>query len=229
MPRHCLYKYYTERRWAEDFLDGKLLFRSLSYFRDYEDTEVREDRNEGTALFRPQGGLVLNNQTQGNTVNLPNHTFRSSVKQEEIFIFCTSRFNSDEIQKRFEAVVYIEIMNIKVFCERIEKALPLGAKFPERAGRSAQIGRHVEYYSESEGGNPRWALPEVIATSKLKSYAWQNEFRLVFSLTDALDFENVSLSIVHESNAREVPKPSEHHHYLVESQPLRDICRLHEV
>ena len=35
---------------AERFLDGEILFRSLSYFRDYEDSEVRGDRNEDRDL-----------------------------------------------------------------------------------------------------------------------------------------------------------------------------------
>jgi hypothetical protein len=71
-------------------------------------------------------------------------------------------------------------------------------------------------------------LPEVIATSKLDSYAWQDEYRLVFSLTDALEFENVNTSLVHRNNAREAPKPAEHHSYHVKAQSLRGICLLHE-
>ena len=35
-------QYFSECQWAERFLDGEILFRSLSYFRDYEDSEVRE-------------------------------------------------------------------------------------------------------------------------------------------------------------------------------------------
>ena len=42
-------KYFSERQWAERFLDGEILFRSLSYFCDYQDNEGG-DRNE--ALFR---------------------------------------------------------------------------------------------------------------------------------------------------------------------------------
>src|SRR5260221_9278887 len=49
----------NERRWADEFLDGNFLFRSLSYFRDYEDKNVREDQNEGNAIFRPEGGLIV--------------------------------------------------------------------------------------------------------------------------------------------------------------------------
>jgi hypothetical protein len=54
-----------------EFLDGKLRFRSLSYFRDYEDEQVRGDKNEGKMVFSPEGGLALNNQTQGYTSTIP--------------------------------------------------------------------------------------------------------------------------------------------------------------
>ncbi len=63
MPRHRLYKYFSERKWADAFLEGNLLFRSLAYYRDYEDAEIRGDYNEGTMLYRPVEGLVVNNQT----------------------------------------------------------------------------------------------------------------------------------------------------------------------
>jgi hypothetical protein len=227
MAQHSLFKYYNERRWADEFLDGKLLFRSLSYFRDVEDKNVREDQNEGNAVFRPEGGLVINNETRGTTLTLPGYAFESRVKQNEIFVFCMSRSLTDELRKRFGAVVCIEIMEVGVFCSRIEAAMPPAARFPPQAGRRpARIGRRVEYYREAENGNPRWALPDRIATSKLDSYAWKNEFRLVFSLTDALEFEKVDTRVVHQSNPREPPKPDEHYSYLVNAQSLCDICRV---
>lgn len=216
--RHRLYKYYSDRKWAEAFLDGELLFRSLSYFRDYEDKNVRGDQNEGTAIFRPEGGLIINNQTQGKTFTLPRHAFQSAANQDEIFVFCASRSHTDELRGKFEAVVCVEILKIRTLCERIKAALPPNATFR---------GGLVEYYQETEGGSPRWALPDKIATSKFDSYAWQDEYRLVFCLTDALGFEKAGLRLV-QDNAREAPKPAEHHDYLVKARSLRDICRLHE-
>jgi hypothetical protein len=224
--RHSLYRYYSDRKRAEAFLDGELLFRSLSYFRDYEDKNVRGDQNEGTAIFRPEGGLIINNQTQGKTFTLPRHAFESAANQEEIFVFCASRSLTDELRIKFEAVVCVEILKIRTFCERIEAALPPKATFPGRPGQT-RIGQRVEYYQETEGGSPRWALPDKIATSKLDSYAWQDEYRLVFCLTDALGFEKADLRLV-QDHAREAPKPAEHHEYPVRARSLRDICRLHE-
>ena len=67
----------------------------------------------------------------------------------------------------------------------------------------------------------------MIATSKLDSYAWQNEYRLVFSLTDALGFEKVTTRLV-RGKVQGAPKLTEHHQYPVKARKLQDICRLHE-
>ncbi len=190
------------------------MFRSLAYFRDYEDQNVRGDRAEGTAIYRPEGGLVVNNLTQKTTFTLPDHAFASTANQEEIFVYCLSRSLTDDLRERFEAVVCVEIRDIGAFCRRIEAALPPEATFPGSPGRP-RIGRRVDYYLETESGNPRWALPDMIAASKSKAYAWQDEFRLIFCLTDALKF--VDLRLV-QNTLRETPKPAEHR-----------ICQIHDL
>jgi hypothetical protein len=81
-------------------------------------------------------------------------------------------------------------------------------------------------YQETEAGNPRWALPDAIATSKLDAYRWQDEYRLVFSLTNALSFENVNLRIVVGSASR-VASPAEHHKHDVHASNPKDIAILH--
>jgi hypothetical protein len=215
---HSLFKYFSERHWADAFLEGQVLFRSLSYFRDYEDQEIRGDRNEGVSIFRPEGGLTINNITQGKTVVLRNHAFESTTNQDEIFVFCASKSLNDELRERFKAIACVEILNIKALCERVKGALPTNANF---------WGRQVEYYDHTEGGNPRWALPEKIAVSKLRCYAWQREYRLVFCLTDALDFENVKLQLVTDES-REISKRAEYPKRTVSLSSLSDICRLHE-
>ena len=223
--RHSLYRYFDQRKWAEAFLDGGLRFRSLSYYRDYEDNNVRGDRNEGTAIYRPEEGLIVTNHTQGTTTTLP-YSFQSGANQQEIFVYCLSRSLSDELRKEFEAVACVEILNTERFCTIIEASLPPEAKFPESLGRS-RIGHRVEYYKKTEGGNRRWALPDVIAISKLDTYSQQDEYRLVFSLTDALGFEKVATRLV-RNDAIVAPQPAEHRYYDLRTRSLRDICRLHE-
>jgi hypothetical protein len=118
--RHSLYKYFANRKWADAFLNGEVLFHSLAYFRDYEDEGVRQDKNEGTAVFRPVDGLLINNHTQGTTFKLPGYAFESKASQEEILVFCASRSLSDDLYKRFKAVVCVEILRIPTLCERIK-------------------------------------------------------------------------------------------------------------
>jgi hypothetical protein len=105
--------------------------------------------------------------------------------------------------------------------------MPNRASFGGRAGHK-KIGQHVEYYEVTEVGNRRWALPDVIASSKLDSYRWQDEFRLVFSLTDALDFEKVQPRIV-QGISKRTPNSAEHHSHLLKIGRVSDIAILHKV
>jgi hypothetical protein len=143
------------------------LFRSLAYFRHYEDEDIRRDQKEGVAVYLPEGGLVVTNLTQGTRFTLPGYAFESSVKREQIFVYCMSGLLSDQLRDKFGAVVCVEIKDIRTFCRRIEAALP-HATFPEVRGRK-RIGTWVDYYDETKGGNPRWALPDKIATSKSRA------------------------------------------------------------
>ncbi|HXN64426.1 MAG TPA: hypothetical protein VN862_03775 [Candidatus Acidoferrales bacterium] len=213
-----MYKYFTDRKWADAFLDGEVFFHSLAYFRDYEDECVRKDSHEGTSVFRPTDGLVINNHTRRRAFTLTGYAFESTANQEEIFVFCASRSFTDELRSKFQAVACVEIRRPATFCERLTKALPASATI--RAGR-------VEYYDPSEGPGTRWALPDQTAMSKFNNYKWQDEFRIVFCLTDALKFEHAALRLV-KDNPEQNPERSEHREYSAKLRNLRDICRLHE-
>ena len=227
MRRRSLYKYFTEKKWADAFLNGEVLFRSLAYFRDYEDKCVRSDQNEGVSVHQPEGGLIVNDLTHGATFTIAEHAFESTAKQEEIFIFCVSRSLSDEMRERFGAVACVEIFDTRTFCNRIETALlPFRASFPGCPGQK-HIGHRVTYYKKTDAVGPRWALPDMIAKSKLYDYKWQQEFRLIFSRTDALEFENVSLCLSPD-NAEKPRNPVEHQSFPLTVR-LSDICHLHDL
>jgi hypothetical protein len=162
--------------------------------------------------------LEIQNQTQGTDFVLP-MAFESNVKASEIFVYCLSQTFSDSIVKEFGAVACVEITQIGALCSRIKSALPAKATF--KAGK-------VDYYPQIQGGNPRWALPDNIGTSKLDCWASRDEYRFVFSLTGALDFEKVGLRLVERKN-RPAPKPEGHSKYLLETRSLADICVLHDV
>lgn len=214
--QHSLYKYFIERRWADAFLDGEILFRSLAYFRDYEDENVRKDGNEGNSVFRPSGGLLITNHTKGTQFTMPEWAFESTANQEEILVFCASRSLTDELRQRFGAAACVEILKIPTLCERIKRVLPADTTF---------FARRVDYYDDCEGPEERWALPDLIATSKFRSYQWQNEFRIIFCETDALGFEKGATRLI-KRVAEDPAKLAEHRQHLLKAGSLRDICKL---
>jgi hypothetical protein len=216
IPR-VLFKFYDERKWAERFLAGELLCRSVSYYRDRED-EIRGDKTEGCSEYSPQGGLEINNITQGTSFWIPNSTMLSAVKQDEIFAFCMST-SSDALVANQLGNTFVEILNGPEFVRRLKAALPENATFFSRA---------VEYYDARSPPGARWAVPEFISTAKQRSptYVSQAEYRLVFSLTDALQFQKVALSI-NTGNAQPTPRRNSYPNYMIKVGDLTDICRLH--
>jgi hypothetical protein len=216
--RHRLFKYYSERKWAEAILDGEIFFRALSFFRDYEDANIRKDQNEGVSSYHPPFGLVGYNHTQGRSFILPHHAFESSARANEIFVFCASTVFGETLRARFDAVTCVEILKIREFCDRIKAALPLTSTF---------FARRVKYYKPTDPPEARWALPDLIATSKFDAYAWQSEYRFVFSLTDALNFEKVT-TVLRSDQATPDANAMEHPTYSIKTCSLRDICRLRE-
>ena len=213
-----LFKFYDERRWAERFLAGELLCWSVSYYRDRED-EIRGDKNEGCSEYRPQGGLTINNITQGTTFCIPNSAMLSAVKQDEIFAFCVST-SSDAVVANQLGNIFVEILDGPEFVRRVRAALPEKATFFSRA---------VEYYEASIPPGPRWAVPEFISTAKQWSptFVSQAEYRLIFSLTDGLQFEQVELNIT-TGQAQPTLKRDTYPKYILNAGDLNDICRLRD-
>ena len=168
-------------------------------------------------MYAPEGGLVITNQTQGTTSTLPDHRFESAARQDEIWIYCLSKIRTASLAAEFGASVCVEIRDIPEFCRRVRAALPAEAEF---------FGRRIAYYRTTDAGDPRWALPDRIATSKLNVYSRQAEFRLVFSTTGALRFENVQLRLV-EGEA-EMPPRAKLDGQTVSVGNLAAICRVHE-
>jgi len=220
-----LFKYVDDRRWAEAFVHGQIRFQTLATFRAWEEQGVRGDENEGKALFAPVEGLEVTNFTQGTRVRMPAHRFTSAARQHEIFVHCLSRTFSRALWDEFKAVACVEVRDVPAFCARVAAALPAGARFPGRPGHE-RIGNRVEYYRAQDPIGARWALPDRIAHSKLEGFARQDEFRLVFSLTDALGFEKVSLKIEPQETASVVPAGQGAPFDLV-GPSLADICKVH--
>jgi hypothetical protein len=214
------YRYFDEVCWAEAFMDGSLMFRSLSHYLQIEDGEIRGDAHEGSVTLRPAGGLVINNQTQGKSYLVPEGAFGSRVNTEEIFILCASASATNKLRERFNAKALVEIHKVAALRGRIQAQLPPTATFRSQ---------RVTYYSPAWELGAKWALPDMIAFSKVDSYEWQDEYRFCFSLTDALKFgqtkQQITIPNLPPGNAVP-PTPPVPRSYPLQIRPLGDICTL---
>lgn len=216
-----LYRYFSEEHAHAFVKKGEVLFRALSHFRHYEDQEVRGDKFEGTLVHLPDKGLTIKNVHTGQEISIP-HQFESTVKEDNVFVYCMSQTLSTELVQRFKAEVVVEITNPAKFLNLVRSALSLRRRFRV----NQLIHQPVKYYEWNEPPIVDWALPERIAMSKPKSFEWQCEYRIAVPIGDAFDVQNVNVNLVpvHNSRtlvARDYPKQ------MVKLGSLSKICRLH--
>jgi hypothetical protein len=216
-----LYKYLPEQYVRPLLHEGAVLFRALSYFRDYEDAQVRGDEFEGTKLYRPINGLEVTIVATQEKVVLP-HTFESSAQEDDIFVFCLSTLLSKELATQFKTNVCVEIINPALFISKIRAAL---SRRPSIKNTMLVHGE-VNYYEPQEPPIVDWALPERIAMSKLEPFRSQQEYRIAFGVNGAFEIENTSITLVAPGVSR--PKRvSAYPERLFKLGSLSKICRVH--
>jgi hypothetical protein len=184
-----LFKYFAKFEYLELFLGGVLYCNPLQFFLKLDSEGIQGDDFEGIASFQPADGLQISNITQGTTFSLNGHRLESSLEEKEIYICCFSTALNERIASAFKAVACIEITDVPAFCKLASKALPINFYLPT-VYSSPRIGHKVRYYNPRNPPNNLWACPELIAISKRTSYAWQQEFRLVFGSEMAFEFES---------------------------------------
>ncbi len=224
MGKQSLFRYFDKEEWANAFIAGRLRFSKLSYYQCMEYDGVRSDPNEGVSVYSPNGGLEINNLTQGTNLKLEGYSFEALARDDEIFVCCLSRTFGKKLWDDFKAVTCVEITDVSGFCRKITAALPIQAKFSDVVG-GRRIGHRVKYYDNTSSPTPRWALPGLIATSKPRDYEWQDEFRLAFTLTDALEFQRVDLRLKPKNEVNSMILEGDQH-MNISVEPLSDICRI---
>lgn len=218
-----LVRYFSEEN-ARRFLDqGEVLFRALSYFRDYEDDGVRSDEFEGTLVHLPKKGLCATIVASGQQVDLP-YTFESTAREDDIFVYCMSTEVNKNIGQRFEADVAIEITKPQVFLSRVRSALALR----RRLSADKLMHQEVCYYERHEPPNVDWALPEQIVMRKPAPFSWQKEYRLAVPLGNAFAVENVQVKLV-SLGAPRPPRTQVHPKLLLKLGSLASSCRVHRL
>jgi hypothetical protein len=191
--KHSRFKYFSKLEYAEQFLDGEVFCQTAAFFRDYEDAQAQQiigDEYEGTRLYRPADGLPVNNLTHDRSATTP-IGMECATKAHEIFIFCLSLSLNDMLKTEFKAVACAEIFNPRAFIKRWLDALPEVAK---KDGK--HVASRVAYYGPGDVPGTVWALPDLIITTKLKRFEYQEEYRLAYTTTEAFGFENCNYQLV---------------------------------
>ncbi|MDX2152222.1 MAG: hypothetical protein SFV54_15900 [Bryobacteraceae bacterium] len=226
--RHSRFKYFHDPDHAQQFLDGGMFCCNAAYYRDYEDARAAQvvgDEYEGTRLYRPLNGLEMTNLTQNTRANLKLGA-EFITKAHEIFVYCVSMSFSEALEREFEAKACVEICHPRKFIERWHSALPAGALVTSGAvgDYPRHVCRMVRYYEAHDLPRHIWAIPDLLTTTKLRRFAYQEEYRFAYTVTDAFKFENVQVQLV-DRKARPAPKPDEHFHQTLHLGDLHDICR----
>lgn len=186
-----IYKYFTEEAHALRFInDGQMMWKPLSFFRVIEDEEVRGDANDGILIHTHDGGLVLNKEN-GEQVILENGFFTSSVKADDIFVFCASKDLSEGIAQRFNSPFCVEVVDIDLLAARLRaRACPTS-----KVDYAQLVSGDMQYRPPLQPAEADWALPEKVVFIKPELFGWQNEFRIALPKRGAFDVHNVELTI----------------------------------
>jgi hypothetical protein len=216
-----LYKYLPSKH-VEAFLSrGDVLFRALSYFRRYEELEVRGDRHEGVRLFSPRDGLEVRKNGSMDPSRL-SMAFEAKVQEREIFIFCLSTILSAELAAEFNADVCVEVTEPEGFVAAVQRAL---LSRPSLKSRRLVHG-HVSYYEPETPPLAAWAVPEYVALSKLARFQRQAEYRLAFGRRRAFDVHNVKTQLTSTPGVAEATLLG-HPKTILAAGTQRSKCKVH--
>jgi len=228
-----MYKYVSCLDHAKWFQQGKMFHRTAAYYRDYEDkraAQVIGDQYECTRLYIPASiRKMAKDGTPGEWQKLPpDQRLECITRAHEIFVFCLSLSLNDVLRNEFEAVACVEIFDPAELHARWLKSLPAEVKNHLSTGVGdypRYVSRKVTYYTPEELMGPVWAIPDMITTSKLKQFAYQDEYRFAYTKTDAFTFQNCAYQLTNRRH-RPTPKPEEHFSETLDLGDLRDICRI---
>lgn len=162
-----------------DFIEkGLILFRNLTYFRQYEDNR-RGDPLEGFHRDNPDNGMTIKNLTKGTMLKDRDISFLNSTNTDLIFVFCLSISHKNNLYDEFETNTCIEITDADEFTRRVR----LAVKKLLSTHKTGLLSGKVNYYFPNQPCDFDIHDPKNLPFAKGKYYAHQEEFRLVFGTT----------------------------------------------
>ncbi|MDK9723182.1 MAG: hypothetical protein OEL53_18640 [Rhodospirillales bacterium] len=175
-----LYRRFGQEEYAQDFLAGKILFRSLIYYQRLEEKDSsRGDAAEGSFRFSPEDGTIIQIQSKDGAWHTIGgvENIGSKLPNPEHFFICCLSFRLRPEQNKFGGHL-VTIMNPSSFIERLTSG-------PVKKGHMSWS--RVTYYDETE------KLPASDAFQPYHQPLWmrkrikfrdEQEFRIAFQVGD---------------------------------------------
>jgi hypothetical protein len=164
---------YLPAKFLADVLQGRILFRSLAYFQQVEDT-ARGDLTEGMHIDKPDGPITI--KSLDGRANIQGaFSFHNEVNQERVFAFCLSTRLAPELLSEFGCDACVEIFDVPGFLARVQAAV---SRSPTLA-RGGLLAGPVEYYSTNEMAQMNVKDPTKLPFFKPIRFSSQFEYRLV--------------------------------------------------
>ena len=174
-----LYKYLSSKYVENVFRRGDLLFRNLTYFRQYEG-EQRGDPLEAHHRDNPDNDIEITNLSTGKIIK-GNFSFLNTTDSDLIYVFSMSKTHSLNLYKEFNSDACIEITDVKKFLLRAKMKLKRLVPFH----KSELLHRDVKYYAANKLAEFNIKDPKELAFAKDESFKNQCEYRLIFGTKKA--------------------------------------------
>lgn len=215
-----LFKYLPDR-FATRFVEkGRILFRSLSYFRKIEDLG-RSDYLEGLHLDYPDNPITIKAVETGFSWS-GRAGIINSIKQDRVLVFCLSQQLSSRLYDEFKTNICVEIYDVNEFIRRIEYRINQQVRFSAAGFAHGK----VEYYEPNRPIGTDITKPHNIPFLKHIKYSHQREYRLMVSLSGGMEIVRTIVLPSHDLSDDIATCATTHRTLTIGT--LRDIVKVHK-
>ncbi|WP_420553818.1 hypothetical protein [Neptuniibacter marinus] len=219
-----LYKYIPEQ-FVDGFVNkGHILFRNLTYFRQYEDNR-RGDLLEGFHRDNPDNDITLSCPNTGRVLAKGDFSFLNSINTDLIFVFCLSRLHKEELYEEFESNICVEITD----GEEFERRARLAVMRYISLHRCGLLSGNVMYYQHTAPAGFNIKEPKNLAFAKGAHYEHQQEFRLVFGTTKRAFELKQQVVINQRYDFFDEARKGQSKEKLLKVGSLNDIAKVHRI
>ena len=179
MEPERLYKYLPSQ-YSENVVEkGEILFRNLTYFRQYE-CEQRGDSLEAIHRDNPDNDVELFQPSTG-AYSKGNFSFLNSTDSDLIYVFCLSMSHKSDLYEEFNSDTCIEITDPEDLLKRIR----IKVKRLISAHNKSLIHKPVYCYAANKPAEFNVKDPFELPFAKGDAFNNQDEYRLVFGTRKA--------------------------------------------